>query len=114
MFKKHNFISLLKTFSNLISTYGWPGAIAIFLSTFVCIYASDAQKKELIDAYLLGKNNYAIIIVLIFIFFIIILKIERFHSKKRKLIDHNEIKRLSDNKKNQQEGELNKKLPSST
>jgi len=113
MLKKH-FISLLKTFSNLISTYGWPGTIFLLLFTFVCKYASSAQKRELIDAYLLGKSNYAITIVLIFIFFTIILKIEKFYSKKRRRIDHNEIKRLSEDKKNQQEGNLNKKLPSST
>lgn len=94
-------LNLLKAY---IEHFGWPGSFIIFACGFVVAYATDQQKQEIIDLYVLGKSITQIwpIIVLSAVFFALTYAQYRWH-KKAMNVSESEIRRIGAEKSKLQE-----------
>jgi hypothetical protein len=49
-------VPLFNFFGTIVEKFGWPGALVLFLMYFVEKHGTDAQKREIIDMYILGHG----------------------------------------------------------
>jgi len=68
----------------LIESFGWPGAIVIFLAWFLVRYGSPDQKQRLIERYILGTDiaNTWPMLALGATFVLVLLAQRRWYMKK--------------------------------
>lgn len=49
-------VEIIRFFSTLVDKYGWPGAMLIALFSAIQLWASAAQKQQIIAKFLLGEG----------------------------------------------------------
>lgn len=97
----------IELFTVLIDRFGWPGAILILSYIFVERHATDSQKQEIIDKFLLGHGISEIYpLVILGIIATALLAAQRFYWKKKVGVLEHEIKRLANWKSDHQESKI--------
>lgn len=101
--------------TDTVARVGVPGFLVIFICFFVVSFASAEQKKEIIDRWVLLKNNSGnqLFTITVIIFAVVIYILEAITFSKLRKLDKAEIDRLSDYKRRYQELELNRELKNS-
>jgi hypothetical protein len=97
-------ISIIRFFTAIVERFGWPGA-AIFL-VFFCIqrWASDEQRREIIDKYILGKGMQSWWPIVVVALFFLLLAWGQYVIYKRELkLKDAELKRIGREKSETQE-----------
>jgi len=97
-------ITIVRFFTAIVERFGWPGA-AIFL-VFFCIqrWASDEQKREIIDKYILGKGMQEWWpFVIVSLFFLLLVWGQHVIYKRELGIKDAELKRVGKEKSGLQE-----------
>ena len=98
-----------QVFTSVVESFGWPGAIVVFLSWFLVRYGTPAQKQRLIERYFLGTDiaNTWPMLVLGATFVLTLLAQRRWYMKKLNRLSE-EIEREG-NVKSQLQGEMSER-----
>lgn len=102
-------VSIIRFFTVIVERLGWPG-LAIFL-IFYCIqiWATDAQRQEIIDTYILGKGIqpwWPFIVVALF--FVLLIWGQQLIHRRELRAKNDEIKRIGAEKSKTQEIEADR------
>ena len=95
----------------VVEKFGWPGLLVVFVMYMVLVHATDAQRHELIDKYLLGHGIGDVypIIIMGGLFLAVLFSQRHFYRKKLTLAEA-ELARLGSEKSSQQEKALGARL----
>jgi hypothetical protein len=107
--------SFLLMCTNIVSKIGIPGFLVISFVTYIYMFTSSTQKEEIVDKWILLKNNnYNQELTIVITFFAILLyAIEAYAFYRIRKLDQEEIERLSEFKRLYQEQQLGTKLSNS-
>ena len=89
--------SFIQGFFNLLGKFGLAGILIMILTWFLSVNASDAQKKEIIDTWILQKKegpNHFLIITIITTFMVVIVG-QWYYFVNRLQIQKEEVIRLA-------------------
>jgi len=93
--------------TSLVDRIGLTGAVFFAVFWFVITSATDAQRQQIIDRYLLWKDLSGFYPVLVLAVVSAAVVVGQHHYYRRKLkVKNDEIDRLSDWKSNHQQGEI--------
>jgi hypothetical protein len=97
-------ISSANVLSVVVQTFGWPGTVLAFVGAFVLRYASDEQKRDIVDRYVLGRGISEIFpIIGVVILAALVVGAQSWSHKKTLALKDAEIKRIGDEKSQLQE-----------
>lgn len=103
--------SIANIFATLVETFGWPGAAVLLGFWFVVWYATEEQKRRIIEMYVLGTGIAKLwpIIILSVTFGVTALAQRRWYLKKVKILTA-EIEREGVQKSLLQDKKISKQL----
>lgn len=106
---------LVQMITNVVSSVGIPGALVVFGIFFITTFSTSAQKAEIIDKWVLFKNNSnsQAVTISVIIFAVVIYILEAIAFYKIRQLDREEIRRLSGYKREEQEESLGLSLSTS-
>ncbi|MEZ2337048.1 hypothetical protein AB6735_15495 [Mucilaginibacter sp. RCC_168] len=102
--------------TNIVSKIGIPGFLVISFVSYLFAFTSSNQKTEIVDKWILFKNNNynQELTILVVIFAIVLYSIEAYAFYRIRKLDQDEIARLSEFKRLYQEQQLGVKLSNSS
>lgn len=99
------------TIQTLLEKFGWPGLLVIFVMYLILFDATDNQRHELIDKYLLGHGiGDAYPIIIMGGLFLAVLFSQRHFYRKKLTLAEAELARIGSEKSSQQEKALGARL----
>ena len=104
-------LGFFNVFNTFVERFGWPGVILCGTGWFVVEYASQEQKRKIVDMYVLGQGTPYHILLLAVLAIVVLLAQSRLHSNKmREMKARNEVVEMEKNRFFDQLQDANKTL----